>query len=151
MARRRMTAVLVLPLFLLLMGCPKDPYRAALQGSDNVAAAVHTAIAVTTDYYGNGLVSDSEKATVANVLQVITVGNMTFRHCVVAAHNANAAGQAPYLACADAFASQVATTDPSLLGFKNPKAQEELRSYLQAVKTAINGISLAIQSAKGGK
>jgi len=132
-----------------LSGCPHDPYRASLLGSDDVSASVHAAIGITSSYYGDGLVDDNEKKVVATYLNTVTDANMDFRKCAVGAHTAGSLGQTPFLGCATAFVQQASATDPASFGFKNAKAQTTLKTYLQAITTAIKGISLAIQSAKG--
>lgn len=138
----------IIALAVVLSACPKDPYRAAIQGSDDVASSVSAAVKIATSYYGSALIDDQEKAQVADYLNLVTNGNMAFRHCVVAAHTAQVGGATAYVACADAFITQVRNVNPSTFHFKNPKSQAELSNYLQAVATAINGISLAIENSK---
>jgi hypothetical protein len=150
--QRTSKAGLVLSVCLLVLfasGCPKTPYRAALAGSDDVAASVHAAIDITAQYYTSSLVNDQEKQTVGAGLQAVTEGNLAFRDCVVNAHNAGQLNKAPYLACASAFVTRVSSFNPASFGFKSAKAQTDLGNYLKAVKTAIDGVSLAVQSAKG--
>lgn len=127
-----------------LDGCPKDPYRAAIQGSDDVASSVHAVIKVTGTYYSNGTFNDSQKATVARYLTIVTDCNMTFRKSVVSTHNAGLTGVSAFLPIADSFVSCVKTSAPVV-------ADPKVENVLKAVDTAINGISLAVQSAKGGK
>jgi hypothetical protein len=146
---RASKVVLLVLLVLSASGCPKEPYRAALSGSDSVAASVHAAIDITSQYYSSNLVNDQEKKVVGEALQVVTESNMTFRSCATAYHNSGALGKSPYLACASSFVLKTASFDPTTFGFKNAKAQADLSNYLKAVKTAIDGVSLAVQSAKG--
>src|SRR6266403_284474 len=84
---RRLASLLLLPLLLLLNGCPKDPYRAAVQGSDDVSQAVGSAIKITASYYSAGTFSDGQKAFAARYLTVVTDCNITFRKAVVDVHN----------------------------------------------------------------
>jgi len=144
-------AVIVTMIVLIALafaGCPKDPYRASIQGSYDVAESVHSATVIATSYYANGLVNDQERDTLANVLKVVTNANMVFRKCAVDAHTLNSKGLA-FVACADVFTSQVSTLNLASIGFKDPKAQAAISKYILAVKAAIDGIGLAIQSAKG--
>lgn len=134
--------VLFCPLILSLSGCPKDPYTASLKGSADVSNAVHEAIKVTASYYSTGKLNDAKKAQVAGVLNIVTDCNMTFRKAVVDAHNAGLTGVESFLPIANGFvscaqATPQATNDPNV------------KDILKAVSTAIDGVSLAIASAKG--
>lgn len=151
MRKRRLVIVPLIALCLLAIGCPKSAYRACLAASDDVASSVSAAIHITGTYYTDNLVNEDEKKTVGNYLTIVTEANMAFRRCAVAAHNAGSVGNNPYIDCAQAFEASASVADPASFGFKNPKAQAELSVYLKAVQTAINGIGLAIQNAKGGK
>lgn len=137
----------VMVLAVAMAGCPKDPYRAALAGSDDVASAVKSAITITTSYYGTGKLNDAEKKTVADYLNNVTDANMTFRHGIVAAHTSGTTGNAAYLALAQQFVNAV-PTDPTAFHYYSADSQQKFATVLGAVKTAINGISLAIQQAK---
>lgn len=146
---RRVTAVLVLlPLVLSLSGCPKDPYRACLSGSAKVADAVHEVVTAEIQYYGMGKLSDEEKQVTANYLNTVTDANMKFRHGAEDLHNRGVVGKAEYLALAQTFVNSV-PTDPLAFGYKNPDAQKKFNTVLGTVKTALNLISVTVQSAKG--
>lgn len=134
----------------MMTACPKDPYNAALKGSADVADSVHSAIAIESDLYKQSVIDKPEKDIAAGYLRLVTDGNTAFRGCVVTAHAA-ASKPENYLACANVFVEAVGKEDPAAFHFKNAQAQAKLQTYLQAVKTAINGISLAIQNAKGGQ
>jgi len=139
---RRLRIFPVVVVVLLLSGCPKDPYRAAIQGSDDVASAVHASIQVTAGYYSNGTFSDAQKATAAKYFTIVTDCNLSFRKSVVAAHNSGQTVASAFLPVADSFVTCVKNSAP--VG-----ADPKISGVLQAVDTAINGISLAISSAKG--
>jgi len=140
--RRRLQALALLPLLLLLSGCPKDPYTASLKGSADVSNAVHSAIQITASYYSTGKLNDQKKAQVAGVLNIVTDCNMTFRKAVVDAHNAGLTGVESFLPIANGFVS-CAQAAPQVVN--DPNAE----NILKAVQTAINGVSLAVSSAKG--
>ena len=131
-------------LILSLSGCSQDPYTTSLKGSAGVADAVHGAIKITVSYYSTGKLNDQKKAQVAGVLNIVTDCNMTFRKSVVDAHNAGLTGVESFLPIADGFVhcAQMAPqvkTDPAVF------------NILKSVDTAINGVSLAVASAKGKK
>src|SRR6266851_3412397 len=128
--------VLVLTLASMGVGCPKDPYRASIQGSADVSQAVSSAIKITASYYSTGKLSDQKKATVAGVLNTVTDCNMTFRKAVVDTHNAGVVGTEAYLAIADSFV-RCAEVSPQVL------ADPNAANILKAVDTAIRGVSLA--------
>ena len=129
---------------LLLAGCTSDPYRAAIKGSSDVSQAVSSAIKITASYYSAGTFNDAQKATAAAVFTVVTDCNMTFRKAVVGVHNAGQTSVAAFLPIADAF---VVCTQ------RAPQVQNDvkLKAALQAVDSAIQGVRLAISSAKGTK
>lgn len=143
MTRRRLVALL-LPLVLFASGCPKDPYRASIQGSSDVSQAVSSAVKITASYYSSGTIDDKKKATVASVLNTVTDCNMTFRKSVVDAHNAGQVGVSAFLPIADSFV-QCARLTPQV------QADPKMADILKAVDLAVNGVSLAVASAKGGK
>jgi hypothetical protein len=142
--RLRLQTLILLPLLLLLSGCPKDPYRAAMQGSSDVSQAVSSAIKITASYYSAGTFNDSQKATAAKYFTVVTDCNMTFRKAATDAHNAGLTLPAAFLPIADGFVNCVRTSAPLSNDVK-------VTNVLKAVDTAINGISAAIASAKGAK
>src|SRR6266403_2504857 len=141
MAKRRVM-LLLLPLLLLLSGCPKDPYRAALQGSADVSQAVSSAIKITTSYYTAGTIDDKKKAQVASVLDVVTNCNTVFRKSIVNTHNSGQTIKQSFLPIADSFV-HCAQITPQVMN------DPSVTNILKAVDTAINGVSLAISNAKG--
>lgn len=126
---------------LFITGCPKDPYTAALKGSDDVAAGVHQSIVTIGKLYSQGVADDAYKAAAGHYLGIVTDCNMSFRKSVVDVHNAGQVGVAAFLPIADSF---VSCTQKAL-----PPGGPS--SALKAVDSAINGVKLAIASAKGGK
>ena len=144
-APMRVIPVLVLFLIVpLLSGCPKDPYRASIQGSSDVSQAVSSAIKITASYYSAGTINDAKKAQVAGVLDVVTNCNMTFRKAVVDVHNAGQTGVAAFLPIADSFV-HCAQLSPQV------KSDVTMSNILKAVDTAVNGVEVAVASAKGAK
>jgi len=109
-----------------------------------VSQAVSSAIKITTAYYANGTINDSAKATVASYLTIVTDCNMTFRRAAVNVHNSGAAGATAFLPIANSFVSCAQNSAPVI-------GNIVVQNYLKAVETAINGIGLAVQSAKGAK
>jgi hypothetical protein len=149
MRTKRLRAVaLALGLAVALSGCPKDPYRAAIQGSDDVAQAVSAAIPFIAQYYSAGKLNDQEKAQAAGYLQSVTQANQTFRHAVVAAHTSGVKGNASYVALAQAFVNSV-PTDPRAFNYKSTDAQKQFNTVLGAVKAALDAVVVVIQSGKG--
>jgi hypothetical protein len=143
----RKQVVVLTGLFLLVLqssGCPKDPYRAAIQGSSDVSQAVSSAIKITAAYYSNGTFDDKQKATAATYFTVVTDCNMTFRKAVVAVHTAGATGASAYLPIADSFVVCVKNSAPVS---NDPKVS----NVLKAIDTAIQGISAAVASTKGAQ
>jgi len=144
MVRRRMVIPVLLLLIPLISGCPKDPYRAAIQGSADVSTAVSSGIKITASYYSSGTFNDSQKTTAAKYFTIVTDCNMTFRKAVVDVHNAGQTGAQAFLPIADSFVVCVKTSAPVT-------ADPKVSNVLTAVDTAIHGIEVAISSAKGGK
>lgn len=143
MLRRKCLAIVaVMALVAGLSGCPKDPYRAAIQGSSDVSQAVSSAVKITTVYYSNGTINDQVKGTVAGYLGIVTDCNMGFRKSVVSIHSSGAIGKAAYLPVASTFVTCAQSTPPVV-------KDATIDNYLKAVKTAIDGIALAVESAKG--
>lgn len=139
--KRKLMLLLLLPLLLLLSGCPKDPYRASIQGSKDVADGVAAAIKITASYYSAGTIDDAKKSQVANFLSVVTDCNIKFRVAVTAVHNSGAVGVQAFLPVADSF---VTCAEAQRSVMSDPK----IYNILKAVDTAINGVSLAVASAK---
>lgn len=145
MVRKRLLLVVAVVLLSLgNSGCPKDPYRASIQGSSDVSQAVSSAIKITAEYYSTGVFSDRQKATAAGYFMIVTDCNMKFRKAVVDVHNAGQTGVAAFLPVADTFVNCTRAA-PSVAN--DPTVEK----VLQSVDLAINGISLAVSSAKGGK
>lgn len=144
MKRRLLSLGLVLTLAFLSAGCPKDPYRASIQGSSDVSQAVSSALKITASYYSAGTINDAKKAQVAGVLDTVTNCNIIFRKAATDTHNAGQVGVAAFLPIADAFV-HCAQISPQM------KADQTAFNILKAVDTAINGVEVAVASAKGGK
>lgn len=142
--KRIATATVVILMALSLAGCPKDPYRAAIQGSSDVSQAVSSAIKITASYYSAGTFNDGQKATAARYLTVVTDCNMTFRKAVVDVHVAGQTGAQAFLPIADSFVVCVQNSAPV-------STDPKVTNVLKAVDSAIKGINVAVASAKGGK
>lgn len=142
MHKRHISVILVLMAALWLSGCPKDPYRAAIQGSADVSQAVSSAINITASYYTAGTINDAKKAQVAAVLDTVTSCNMTFRKAVTDLHNAGQTGVSAFLPVADSFV-HCAQLSPQV------KADPTAANILKAVDSAINGVEVAVANAKG--
>lgn len=127
-----------------MAGCPKDPYRAAIQGSADVSQAVSSAVKITASYYSAGTINDAKKAQVASYLNLVTDCNLTFRKGITNVHNAGQTGVSAFLPVADGFVQCVAVQ-------ASVASDPKLSNILKAVDTAINGVSLAVASAKGAK
>lgn len=134
--------VAVLALALTFIGCPKDPYSAAIKGSDDVAEGVHQSVVAVGKLYSQGTVDDAYKVTAGHYLDVVTDCNMSFRKSAVTAHAAGQVGVQAYLPLADSF---VQCTQKAI------KPTGTAQNILHALDTAINGVSAAIANAKGGK
>lgn len=140
---RRFLGLLVAAL--LLVGCPiTDPYRAAIQGSSDVSQAVSSAIKITASYYNSGTFNDGQKATAAKYFTIVTECNTSFRNSVVNVHHSGQTGVQAFLPIADSFVSCVKNSAPV-------SADPKVANVFKAVDTAINGVSLAIASTKGGQ
>lgn len=149
MLLRRMRNLLsLLAAVLLFSGCPKDPYRAALSASDDVANAVASTIKVSSDYYGAGKLNDNQKKEIADILTQVTNSNLKFRHGADALRAQGVVGKAAYLALATEFVNSV-PIDPTAYHYFSKDSQVLFYEVLNSVKIALNGITLAIQQAKG--
>lgn len=146
---RIQSVIVLLAVVVSLSGCPKDPYRASLQGSDDVSQAVASSIKIATKYYGLGKFTDAEKSAVAGILNTVTVSNMKFRHDAVALNaTGKAVGKAEYVGLAQAFLNAI-PDDASQLHYYSADSQKLYYEVVGPLRTAINGIALAIQHAKG--
>jgi hypothetical protein len=141
---RFQTILVLVLLVLLLVGCTTDPYRAAIQGSSDVSQAVSSAIKITASYYSAGTFNDAQKATAAKYFTIVTDCNIAFRKSVVSVHNEGHTGMSAFLPIADSFVSCVKNSAPV-------SADAKVASVFKAIDSAINGVSLAIASAKGGQ
>lgn len=144
MTRRLLALGLVVAAAIVLSGCPKDPYRAAIQGSADVSDAVSSGVKITAAYYAAGTFNDAQKTIAAKYFTIVTDCNMTFRKAVVDVHNAGQVGVQAFLPIADSFVMCVQTSAPVA-------ADPPVQNVLKAVDTAIRGISVAVASAKGVK
>jgi hypothetical protein len=153
--RQRMVAVALLlllaPLVLLTSGCPKDPYTAAMAASLDISNGVNDGLTVITQLQQDKLITQAEMAKVATYLGNLTTLNGKFRTTVKSIHSANASSiKAAYIPAAEAFVT--AASDPATLAalhVVNPAAEAKIQAVLTAINTALNGIQLAINSAKG--
>lgn len=137
-------ALAVLLVVFSMSGCPKDPYRASIQGSSDVSQAVSSAVKITANYYTAGTINDAKKAQVAAVLDTVTNCNVIFRKAVIDTHNAGQVGVSAFLPIADSFV-HCAQISPQM------KADATASNILKAVDTAINGVEVMVANAKGGK
>lgn len=137
----------IIAILLTASGC-SDPYRASLSGSAKVSDAVHEAIGVTSNYYSQGKLTDSEKSVIASYLDNVTDANMNYRHAVVALHNAGVTGPEAYIQQAQAFVNAV-PTDPLAFHYKSQDSQQKFNTVLGEVKSSISLIALTVQNAKG--
>ena len=144
--RLKRLVLLVVPLLLLVSGCPlgSDPYRASIKGSSDVSQAVSSAIKITAQYYAVGTFNDGQKATAAKYFTIVTDCNFTFRHAVVDVHNAGQTGVSAFLPIADSFVLCVQNSAPV-------SADPTVQNVLKATDSAIKGIAVAVASAKGAK
>lgn len=153
--RQRMVAVALLlllaPLVLLTSGCPKDPYTAAMAASLDISNGVNDGLTVITQLQQDKLLTQTEVSSIANYLSILTTLNGQFRTTVKSIHSANASStKAAYIPAAQAFVT--AASNPQVLSaihVVNPIAQAKVQAFMTAINTALNGIQLAINSAKG--
>ena len=151
--RTRQLAPLLFLLLLvpLLSGCPKDPYTAAMAASLDISNGVNDGLTVITQLEQDKLITQIETAKLATYLGNVTTLNGTFRTAVRSIHSANASStKAAYIPAAQAFVT--AASDPQTLAalhVVNPTADAKVQAVLTAINTALNGIQLAINSAKG--
>ena len=152
MRKRKVAIGLTLVLFLAMaQACTKDPYTAAMQASLDVSNGVNDGITVVTQLEQDKLITQQETAAIAKYLGNLTVLNGKFRTSVKAVHSANPAStKAAYIPLAEAFVTSA--NDPTFLSavhVVNPAAQAKVQAFLTAINTALNGIQLAINAAKG--
>jgi len=109
--------------------------------------AVSSAIKITTVYYSNGTINDSAKATVCPATSNLGNGLQHGRSAnqLVSIHSSGATRKkAAYLPGWPTFSYRVAASAPPLI---NDATIQKLSQ--SGLKTAIDGIALAVQSAKG--
>lgn len=152
MRKRKVAIGLTLVLFLAMaQACTKDPYTAAMQASLDVSNGVNDGITVVTQLEQDKLITQQETAAIAKYLGNLTVLNGKFRTEAKAVHTANpASAKAAYIPLAEAFVTSA--NDPTFLSavhVVNPAAQAKVQAFLTAINTALNGIQLAINAAKG--
>lgn len=153
MTRRRRavsTIVLALGLAVFLAGCPKDPYTASMAASLDVSNGVSDGIQVLGTLKTDNLMTADEVASYAGYLGSLTTLNGTFRASVKQIHASGQTGKAAYISAASTFITNA--NNPQLLAalhVSNPQAQAKVQTFMTAIKTALDGIQTAINSAKG--
>jgi hypothetical protein len=115
-----------------------------------VSAAVSVALPVVASYYTAGKINDIQKAKVAAFLSNVADANMKFRQGAVSLHNSGATGTAAYVSLAQDFVNSL-PTDPTAFFYYSKDSQDQFNTVLLAVKTAVNGVLLLVESAKGAK
>ena len=149
--RKRAMGLAVVFVAMCLAACSQDPYTAAMKASLDVSNGVNDGITVITQLEQDKLITQQETASIAKYLGNLTVLNGKFRTEVKAVHTANPAStKAAYIPLAEAFVA--GANDPAFLSavhVVNPAAQAKVQAFLTAISTALNGIQLAINAAKG--
>jgi len=133
--------------FSLCAGCSKDPYTASMQASLSVSDAVAQAIPIIQQLQTSNLITTEEAKQVYGYLQTVTVGNGVFRSTAKSLHASGTTSATAYLSAADTFVKGV--DSPAVLAsihISNPASQQKVMTYLQAIDTVLNGITLAIQN-----
>ena len=143
---KRYALVSLCVLAFFVAGC-KDAYHEGLSASAKIADTVHEAVQVETDYYNQGLLTDAEKARDVDFLINVTNANQKFKDNITLLHKSGVTGIDAYVQAAQALVNAV-PTDPLAFQYKSADAQAKFKKVLSAVKTALAGVELAIQSAK---
>lgn len=154
MYRHKLAAVIILVLLpLLVAGCKDDAYTAAAKSTKAISDSTKTGIDTVETLYTSQSdirIDRGERDAVLGVLNNVTDLNIQFRTQVKTLHANPATSKAQYLQVASGFVSSAqALLNSGALHVKNPSAQAKLTSVFQAIQTALNGISIAIQNAKG--
>lgn len=142
--RRFLALALLLPLLLVINGCPKDPYTAAMAGSKDVSDAVAGVLPVLQELERDKSISIAQTNEVLEYLIKVTKANQSFRVSVKQVHTSGQTGTVGYLNAADVF----------LLVVQNQQIVNlppKIQPYLTAIETAIHGIEVAVANAKGVK
>jgi len=138
----------IIPLLIaciFLAGCPKDPYRAAIQGSDTVAQSVKSAIDIAVDVHAAGLISDNEFGSTLHIVDYFNTVNAEFLSAVKQIHASGETGPAKYLETAAIMVDKAQRlSSGGFPGISNDK----VRTALLTIKTAIDGVALSIQKAR---
>lgn len=151
--RKKISAVTlscVLALAFVAAGCA-DAYTESMRSSAKISDSVTEGAGLVGNLYAQGLISKPEKDALASWMIDLTKANQNWRGAIYTIHTQSAtAGKVQYLAAASTFIAAVG--DPStseLLHVKNANAQAQLQKWALGAKTLLDGISLAIQKAKG--
>jgi hypothetical protein len=143
---RRRIAVILLPLVLLLSGCP-DPYGACEKGALDIGNGIAAGMKATDQLRVAGKISVQEETNILGYLEFANTTNGAFGKCAQAAHTAGSKSGS-FTACAQVFST--ALNDPTklaLIHVSDPNTQT-------AVQAIINGITAgvsAVLTALGGK
>lgn len=134
-------------------GCQDDTYTACAKATKDISDTVKTGIDVVQTLYTSTSdihIDKAERDGALGVLSNLTDLNIEFRSQVKTLHANPTAIKADYLRMASSFVSSAQGLLASgALHVKNEKAQTRLNTVFETIKTALNGVTLAIQNAKG--
>jgi hypothetical protein len=145
-----------LSLMYFAVGCKDDAYTAAAKSADTVTSSVKATIDWTKQAYnpncqsGQPCIDRDEKNAITLVLIDVTSANDLFIGDIRKLHAQNVTAKADYISIANTFVGNARTLLASgTLHVKNPQKQADLDLKLRAISTGLDGISAAIQLAKG--
>jgi outer membrane murein-binding lipoprotein Lpp len=148
LAQITIAAVLLAALF--LSGCPKDPYTASMAASLDVSNGVSDGISAIGQLKKDNLITQAEVASYVGYLGDIGTLNGTFRTSVKQIHASGATGKAAYISAASTFVTNANNSQLlAALHVDSPAAQAKVQTFMAAIKTALDGIQTAINTAKG--
>lgn len=141
---------LLLAVAVFSSGCPKDPYAASMQASLNVSNGVGDGLTVLAELQKDALVSAPEVVSIAGYLGNLTTLNTSFRNSARQIHASGQTGKAAYLAAAQTLVTNANSAEVlAAVRVSNPAAQAKVQTFLLTIKSALDGIQLEINKAKG--
>jgi hypothetical protein len=150
---RKCKILFVLLLALVVVGCKDDAYTAAAKSTKGISDSVRTGIDTVQTLYASTSdihIDRAERDAALHVLDNLTDLNSQFRGQIRTLHSNPATTKAQYLQVASGFvASSQALLQSGALHVKSPSAQAKLDTIFTAIQTGLNGLAVAIQSAKG--
>lgn len=142
--KRKATVVVLLSTVLVLFCSGCNAYATADKAYHVVDAAIGVALAELPSLQNTGLFTPTEGTTINSYLVGLHGLNDAYGSCVDQAHTAGNK-KAAFLTCAGTFAQSLSNPQQlSALRVVNPNAQKKVQTWIVAISTAINVVSVAL-------